>query len=340
MKTCVYYPLSFSKYKKSISSKQSKANVFKLYAIDSFILGELTNTQSIKEAYPNSFQDFFYLCTESKQMKIASQLANEDDDDKTILLTFEPRELISFEKYLKTLGEPKQLIHTFIQVYIQLLDSIQLLTNIGIVHNNLLPSNILMTTKKANTKPVLSHFYYSTCFLSSSSFSYSKVTDYYSHYQPDYIQRPLELHLLSYLLTNKLTSLSFYNIETVIDDVIHRHDILKSLDTSLVADYKKEALHYFTKYINQPYSTILTDIIRFYPTWDNYALSIVYLQLFTPLIQTGNRFVLTFTDLLVTNIHLNPSKRLSIYRTRDHFIDRIESLEPRDYLQLFQCIFV
>jgi hypothetical protein len=147
----------------------------------------------------------------------------------------------------------------------------------------------------------------------------------------------LEFHILSYLLTNKLNSLSSYNIERIIHDVIDKHVILKTFGDDFVSSYKDEALHYFKKYINQSYDYILTDILQHYGTWDNYALSILFLKILIGIhrsVEVKNKFIILFMKLLVCNIHLNPLKRLSIQETTNKFETILDSLSPKDYKEI------
>jgi hypothetical protein len=150
-------------------------------------------------------------------------------------------------------------------------------------------------------------------------------------------------HILSYLLTNKLDSLSSYNIEKVICDVAEKHSILHCFGSELVSSYKAEALQYFKKYINKSYSYIIRDIIQYYNTWDNYALSMMFLRILIGIhrtIETKNKFIVLFMKLLVANIHFNPSHRGSVSTTTNKFQTILDSTEPRDYKEIVENLFV
>ena len=181
-----------------------------------------------------------------------------------------------------------------------------------------------------------------TNFSLSIDISRTDIEQYMKHfiiaYDPSYLEWPLEFHILAYLLTNKLNSLSSYNIENIINAVIDNHNILKTFGDPIVSLYKEEALHYFKKYVNQTYEYILTDILEYYRTWDNYALSIMFLRILIGIhrsIQIKNKFIILFMKLLVCNIHLNPMKRLSISSTTNKFESILNSIEPKDYKELY-----
>ena len=153
-------------------------------------------------------------------------------------------------------------------------------------------------------------------------------------YEPSYIEWPIELHILFFLLTNKLNSLSIYNIESIIDEYIKNNNILNTFGESVVSSYKNECSNYFKKYVNESYEFILNDILQYTNTWDNYALSILFLRILIGIhrsIGIKNKFIILFMKLLVYNIHLNPQNRLSIDVTIKRFEYLLDSLEPKDY---------
>ena len=74
-------------------------------------------------------------------------------------------------------------------------------------------------------------------------------------------------------------------------------------------------LHYYN---NLNYSKRLNKLLGFWKTWDNYAMSIMYLSLIHNIYNKGyedNKFLVFFIELLLQNIHPNPMKRLSVIET-------------------------
>ena len=144
----------------------------------------------------------------------------------------------------------------------------------------------------------------------------------------------LEFHILSFLLTNKLHSLSNNNIEYIVNDVINHNTLLSNFGETIIKNYKNDSIKYFNKYVNKSYEVIIADILQYSHTWDNYALSIMFLRILIGIhktIEIKNKFIILFMKLLVTNIHSNPSKRLSINDTTNKFEYIIEGLDPIDY---------
>ena len=328
---CVFY--FFNEHEQQIK----KQKIHKIVKSNLFIQNELTNHQKLIHIINR--KKHFYICENASELKITEI---QDDDttieetrstkDNTILFEFEKRELIYLKNYLKNLLEEcnyTKYISTIIQNYKHLLNSLHLLVDNHIFHNHINFDSIVIDKYDY---PLLSNFSFSIDYL------HPNIDEYIKHfiiaYEPSYIEWPIELHLLSYLLTNKLNSLSRYNIENIINDVVKNNHILNSFGDVVVSSYTTEALEYFNKYVNQSYHFILTDILQFVNTWDNYSLSILFLRILIGIhrsIGIKNKFIILFMKLLVGNIHLNPLKRLSIKITMEKFNALLNSLEPKDY---------
>ena len=334
---CVFYF-----FNNDIKIPKKKKPIHKMTLNNFYIMNELTNIKTIKD-----FKKHFYVCENSSELKIMEldddvnslKLSKNVKKDDTILLKFEDRGIISFKNYLKTLtnssytlNSQKKYILTIIDFYRHLLHSIDLLVRQRLIHNNINFDTIVVDN---NAYPLITNFSLSI------DISRANIEEYMKHfiiaYDTSYLEWPLEFHILAYLLTNKLNSLSSYNIENIINDVVNNHSILKTFGDTLVSSYKQEALHYFKKYVNQTYEYILNDAIQYYSTWDNYALSIMFLRILIDIhrtIKVKNKFIILFMKLLVCNIHLNPLKRLSIDATTNKFESILVSLEPKDYKEL------
>jgi hypothetical protein len=276
------------------------------------------------------------LCENSKELTITE--IDEDSrkikgknrmKDNTILLQFEDRKIINLKTYLKELSSSTKYILTIINFYKYLLNSINLLVNNNIFHNHINFDSIVVDKFEY---PLLTDFSFSI------DYSRNNIVQYIKHfiiaYDPSYLEWPIELHILSYLLTNKLNSLSSHNIENIIHEVIKNNIILNTFNNNIVSSFREESLQYFKKYVNQSYDYILTDILQYSHTWDNYALSILFLRMLIGIhrtIEIKNKFIILFMKLLVYNIHCNPSKRMTIDLTIIKFDSLLDSLEPKDY---------
>jgi hypothetical protein len=327
---CIFYFLNDEEYK-----IKKRKPIHKITTFDFFVRNELTNVDKIKKIL--DYKKYYYVCENSSELKITNfeddiRSGKEIKSDETVLMKFEDRQLIYLKDYLKALSSFTKYIFTLIDFYKHLLNSITLLIDKQIVHNNINFDAIVVDN---HFHPLLSNFSFSI------DISCPNIDQHIKHffiaYEPSYLEWPLEFHIISYLLTNKLDSLSNHNIETVIHDVIENNNILKTFGDSLVSSYKEEALKYFKKYVNRSYEYILTDILQYSNTWDNYTLSILLLRILISIhrsINKKNKFIILFMKLLVSNIHLNPLKRFSISLTTNKFNNLLDNLEPKDYKEV------
>jgi hypothetical protein len=132
--------------------------------------------------------------------------------------------------------------------------------------------------------------------------------------------------LLQYQLTNN-QALSVYNIETIIKQFLKdQSEFITGLD--LNTDF-----NYFAKYANKPFDTNIEEALKYCKTWDNYALSMVYLDILKNTFnKTDNKFISYFMKLLVNNICLDPSKRslpnISLFE------DMLQRLDLKDFREM------
>ena len=332
---CVFY---FFNENENTSKKQK---IHKIVRFDFLIQNELTNQKKLLNMCNK--KTHFYLCENTSELKITEIDENDrrfrsnySKADNTILLEFEDRNLIYLKNYLKALSPSKKYISTIIHFYKHILCSLQLLVNHNIYHNHINFESIVVDK---NDYPLLSNFSFSIDYLRADIDQYIKR--FIVEYDPSYIEWPIELHLLSYLLTNKLNSLSSYNIDNIIHEVTQNNQILNTFGPAIVSSYKEEATDYFKKYVNQSYEYILTDILQYSSTWDNYALSILFLRILIGIhrsINIKNKFIILFMKLLVCNIHLNPLKRNSLTSSTEQFEILLDNLDPKDYKEVINAL--
>jgi len=78
--------------------------------------------------------------------------------------------------------------------------------------------------------------------------------------------------------------------------------------------YEKACVEQLKKYKDY------NDALVFWNTWDNYALSIMYLQILHYLWNSQeNAFIGAFVELLISIVHPDPSKRPSLQKTKEIF---------------------
>ncbi len=322
--------------------------VHHIVSLHFFSLNEIEISKIIKQMHTDfHYSRRYYLFESAQPLKIAElestpgslraiSIKRDIKNDDNLLLTFEKRELIYLDLNLKSLRSSKKYIFQLIEFYRYLLRSIDLLVAAGIVHNNVNLNTIVVDNFDT---PILTNFMYSINLRKFDTASY--MSHFLSREIKDQQQWPLEFCILKYQLTNKLDSLSLYNIETIVRQYVADHTILNTFGSDVVQNYLADGILYFGKYTNKSFEQNVADILKYSHTWDNYALSIVYLRILIGLhrvINVNNKFIILFMKLLVSNITLDPSKRPSLQLTYEKFEKMLKSIDLDDYMMLVNVL--
>ena len=335
-----FYPEHKSNNNNKSNNNKSNKLIHYMVDLDFLLQNEIENSKSIKQKI-DDYDWRFFLFNTSESLRIAEidsasepQFArsNNNNNNNNILLTFENRPIIYLDVYLKSLSCSRKYIFQIIEFYRYQLLTIDLLVSINMVHNNICLNTIVIDSFE---NPLLTNFRFSIDLNTKTHVTHIiSEKNYDSYILPEFC-------LLKYQLSNKLESLSMYNIEKVIKQFIVDHTILNTFGPKIVNDYMESALLYFSKYSNKSYDQNVSDVLLFSSTWDNYALSIVYLKILIGLhrvINVNNKFIILFMKLLVNNIHPDPSKRQSIKQTSERFELMIDDIDNTEFIDLIKLL--
>jgi hypothetical protein len=221
-----------------------------------------------------------------------------------ILLVYKDTELYSMKEYLLSINN-KNIHILIIEYYLYLLESIELLIENKLVHNNI-NDNTIYFCNNDYTTPLLLKFNYSIHIDKNMD-----LCNLLENYNPNNIYLPLEFHVLSYIHSNNLDSLSSNNIQTIIDQVYNNEKYSYLInDKNIIENYKEESKIYLNIFINKNRDYITRHILEYFHTWDNYKLSIFFIELLLLLPYSKNLHSLQ--KILTLNIHPCPYKRWSI----------------------------
>jgi len=318
----------------------ANALVHHIISSNFFSLNEIANAEKIRALNDHLIRKRFYIFDTVERLQITEILEDSDMDMETgiinsntnkLLLTFEKCHLTYLDVHLKSLSCSKKYIFQLIEFYRYLIGSIDLLVCNKIVHNNINFNTIVVDG--AFNLPVLTNFMYSI------DYAFLKRIDFKQYFllKKLSIFSPVEFYLLQYQVTNNLSSLSLYNIETVLKQFIKDNYIF----LTVLNDDKKlldDGLKFFARYTNKSFDENLVEAFKYCWTWDNYALSIVYLKILIGLhrLVTGNKFIISFMKLLVNNISLDPSERP--LPNISSFEDLLKTIELVDFKQLVDLL--
>ena len=331
--SCVYYHID------EYESHIPQYKIHKVLKYDFWLENEIKNQKKIINI--DNWQDFFYTFQSASKLELTNnvininnqkELVNDNNVNNIQLLEYNDLELKPFKRYLKQLSNPTKYISSIIKYYKDVLQSLLLLDANKLVHNNI-TFDTLEIDKNENI--LLSNF---SCSINLESLNTTEyIYSFISSYEPEYIEWAPELHIISYIVSKNIHSLSNYNLEIIMQNIIDNNHILKTFGNPIIYIYKTEALNYFEKYVNKDKHFIINDIFKHHNTWDNYSLSILFLRILISInngVETQNKFILYFMKLLVTNIHLSPVKRLSLQQSFNNYENILNTLKIDDYKDL------
>jgi hypothetical protein len=343
-----FYDLDFALEQEPELKPNKKKQIHNIVKKTPLVTNEVEKTQRIKQIL--YWERHFYLFNTVENIRVA-ELAEDsreiwaaayavnssakcDSTTVELLLSYDSRKLIYLDSYLKALSCFKKYITKIIEFYKSILKSAQLLAANGLSHNNINLDTILVND---DDNILLTKFAFSLDTMREKGIETINLASLVNYYRPEMdVFLPIEFHLLRYQLNNNLSCLSCYNIETVIKQFVANHSIFKHFDTQTML---QDGLSYFMKYNNK--SLVDQGLIdnTLFETWDNYAISIVFLRILIGLhksIKVNNKFIILFMKLLLGNINLDPSKRLSLDKTTRQFELLLNSLTIDDFSQVLK----
>jgi hypothetical protein len=300
------------------SIKPFKQNKTSICLYDFFCFNNIKICEKIKEKYNLSTK--YYIINVYNPItfgEVSEKIYNYDtnntnnttNNNKYMLLEYNNVIYLDFDDFIFKLTNPKLFIFHVLDSYSFLLNSLLNLEQIGICFFNLSTKNIFFCE---NYKPMLRNFETSLLLDKYSDIVYlSKIIEKIE----DYTYKPLEIHVIFYLIKSNETSLTFSAIDSICNNFISNMSILSLFSQQYKENYYKLSMECLKKYINKPKIDIITEILKHSSTWDNYELSILYLHIIgniTRVFSLKNNLIAKLTGELSKNIGPDPTKRESL----------------------------
>jgi serine/threonine protein kinase len=245
---------------------------------------------------------------------------------KFILLKMKYVENIKFTKYLLSISNKKHILNTLFDTYSYFLFSLEQLMKNGIVHYDFKWDNAVIDLK--TELPVILDFGISIPINlllkldkdqdQDNTDAYEAYRDYFYIYFPEYSLWCIEIHLINYVL-NKHSRITPESLQGTIETYVDSNDAFTILSPEFINRYKKLCYSTMERFINQSRKYVIGECLKHWNTWDNYALSISYLQVIKFISTAGftsNQFLISFSEILMDNIHPDPSRRSDYATTR------------------------
>lgn len=233
----------------------------------------------------------------------------ETNDQQSLVFEYNSNEMfVTLSDFLFSFNTPKQFILNVLETYSFLLNSLIKLNDNNICFFNLSYENIIFDITNNSDKPLLNNF---TNSLDISNLDDTYITNIILN-TDDYTNKPIEIHVLFYLIYNDLNTLSYSLIDEITDIFMKKLSVLSLFSQNYKSEFKNECVNSLKKYINKSKDDIINDILDNYNTWDNYSLSIIYLHIIGNVLRVFSlkgSFISKLTIELSKNISPDPSKR-------------------------------
>ena len=236
----------------------------------------------------------------------------EQKNKKYVLFTYKNNKFIDLDIFLLNLPTPKLFVFHIIDSFTHLLKSLLILNEQNICFFNVSTKNIAFDN---GFKPILRNFTKSLLLNNMEEEYLSNIIEKIDNYT----LKPLEIHILFYLIHNEEETLSYSSVEFICDHFVENNSILDLFSEQYREGYYKLCLEVLKKYINKPKCEIIRDIIHYSFTWDNYSLSFLYLFFVGNLVKIFSLkdcFLSKFSILLNKNLHPDPLKRETLTNTQ------------------------
>ncbi len=237
------------------------------------------------------------------------------DQSNLILLKIRFIDSVDFDSYVIDNKNTSAILLTLISAFNHLLKSIKILQKVKVVQFDLKGQNIVFDTKKL--QPIIIDFGLS---LPMESITNDNLLNYFYIYAPEYYVWPLEVHYLN-LILHISEEPTRDEIKDLVQSYVKANAALDGFSASFKKDFEnsceEQLLYYNTLTLTERKNLIL----RFWNTWDNYSLSVIYLKFIYFIIRSNdksifkNSFVRYFAELLLMNIHPDPRRRFTIDKT-------------------------
>ena len=227
-----------------------------------------------------------------------------------------------FYEYIMTMGgNKKKIISCIFDTYSYLIESIERLVEHELVHYDLKLQNILMNLK--TDTPIIIDFGLSIP-INHLDKGDAFWDTYFYRYSPEYYVWPLEAHVINFL-QNEADSLSRDDVTSICETFVNANVALNIFSKGFRARYLKACIEHYEPWIGVARNTVCEALLKGWATWDNYALSIAYLQNLEFISSnhgfTNNHLIIKYVELLLANVHPDPARRKTVGDTKRAFTD-------------------
>ena len=224
------------------------------------------------------------------------------------------------EKMLST-ANPKLFMEKLANSHIILLNGIQMLYSIGIIHFDIKKNNILC--RDTTGRPIIIDFglSFDIAQFEQEDYNYSKS---FGIYGPEYGPWCIDICFLTYMATKRGTDwqtkqVTMLEMEKIIKDFMKQNTAITELaNAEEQSMFKQKLMNYFSQFDRTTWKNVLDELLKYSGTWDNYSLVVVYLQMFKDLdleMYESYSYIGEYKKILKQILLSMPNERMNITDT-------------------------
>lgn len=228
--------------------------------------------------YTNHFQiveDYDFIHMHQLQDGHIDKVHIDDNNKKYLIFKYSSDICIDFNDYLFQFECPKRFLSVTLTSFSYLLRGLIELNGADICFFNVSPQHIVFNLNCGEN----AQFTNFQCSLQTPKISIRYITNIIEKIE-NYVHKPIEVHLLFYLLKNDMATVSYLFIENICTHFVSSFTVLHIFSAKIRDKYKQDCIDCLKKYINMPKNNIILDICDAINTWDAYGLSVLYLHIF------------------------------------------------------------
>jgi len=288
---------------------------------DEFSQNEIKTTNILKTIH--NYYLYFNIFKEYQYVKIGELDESNIDriccfNDNHILFIYDDKHKKDFTSFIMSFNYFRDFLLNILESYREILKILCIININNLCFFNISPDNILFDD---SYKPQLSNF--------TKTFSFSSKKNIHSILKKyfegeNYTYKPIEVHLLYYILNNNEMEINFDTIDIISSKFITDIKIFKNFSTTFKIEYKYKCNTFMKKYINMNKEHVISDILKYSNTWDFYSICIIYLHIISNTISIFSireGFITRFLNMLIKNLDPDPLKRDRVCEFSEEYND-------------------
>ena len=216
-------------------------------------------------------------------------------------------------------NQASDIILTLFESYKYLLMGLEKLRQLNIVHYDIKLENILFL--KTTSDPRIIDFGIS---IPIDDLNDDNMKKYFYVYSPSYYVWCMDINIINFLLHETNDDLTYEDAMSIANLYVASNRALLLYSQDFINQFLDLCVIQVKKYVGRPKNDVIQELIGHSKTWDNYSLSIIYLRIIAmlfPADEHKNTFIVLMSQILLTNIHPDPLRRISPNDTLSQFED-------------------